>query len=341
MPPHDDKRNGFSSRMMNRQPLRACPSVSVIIPVFNRAQLVERAIRSVLEQSHRRFEIIVVDDGSTEDIVGALYEMRSRRLRLVSHDKNCGAATARNTGISKARGQYVAFLDSDDEWLPQKLKRQLAFMLSFDDPARLSCTASKVVLGDRSEGETRFAKSRITEMDMAFGCRISPGSTLMAEKSLFSQVGPMNEKMARLEDWDWLLRALRTSELFVLNEALSVIHQRNGRETCYHAVKTSTHIMRPKHFRAPGLFALMARLKFLAALENELAAAAYRGGRYGLALWHFMASLCYMPYRNLDTIRRIGSTIIRDIFQLGCRSERGRQQSALSVPSGLSPVATP
>jgi hypothetical protein len=209
------------------------------------------------------------------------------------------------------------------------LERQLAFMLSFDGPARWSCTTSNVVSPHQQRREIRSSKSRIAEMDMAFGCRISPGSTLMAEKSLFAQVGPMNEEMARLEDWDWLLRALTTSELPVLDEALSVIHQRYGRDPCYHAVKMSTRSLRPKHFPAAGFLPSMARLKFLAGLENELAAAAYRDGRYRLALWHFVASLCHLPYRDLDFIRRIGSKVIRDGFS--CWSNRVR----LSIPRFL------
>ena len=101
------------------------PVVSVIIPTYNRAHLIGRAIRSVLDQTYQDWELIVVDDASTDDIPGIVKGFTDGRVKYIRHDENKGAAAARNTGIQAARGAYIAFLDSDDEWLPEKLERQV------------------------------------------------------------------------------------------------------------------------------------------------------------------------------------------------------------------------
>jgi glycosyltransferase involved in cell wall biosynthesis len=105
--------------------------VSVVLPVYNRAQFVADAIRSVLEQGYKDFELIVVDDGSTDDTPGVLKEF-SDRAEIIRQD-NKGPAAARNRAIQRSRGELIAFIDSDDIWLPQKLEAQVAFL--DDNPA--------------------------------------------------------------------------------------------------------------------------------------------------------------------------------------------------------------
>ncbi|GAH74960.1 unnamed protein product, partial [marine sediment metagenome] len=101
------------------------PTVSVIIPTYNRAYLIGRAIQSVLNQTYQDFEIIVVDDGSTDDTEEIVRSFKDKRIGYVRHEKNKGAAAARNTGIKAAKSEYIAFQDSDDEWLPEKLEKQM------------------------------------------------------------------------------------------------------------------------------------------------------------------------------------------------------------------------
>ena len=105
--------------------VKKSPTISVIIPTYNRADFIGRAIESVLDQTYQDFEIIVIDDGSkdnTENIVKSFDDTRITYIRLKD---NKGAAVARNTGIGTARGKFIAFQDSDDEWLPQKLAKQM------------------------------------------------------------------------------------------------------------------------------------------------------------------------------------------------------------------------
>ena len=103
------------------------PTVSVIIPTYNRAHLIDRSIQSVLNQTYQDFELIVVDDRSTdntEDIIRQFRE-KDKRIKYIKHDKNKGGSAARNTRIKNSVGKYIVFQDSDDEWFPEKLEKQM------------------------------------------------------------------------------------------------------------------------------------------------------------------------------------------------------------------------
>lgn len=134
------------------------PLVSVIIPVFNRVEAVINAVRSVAAQSFTNWEAIIVDDGSSETIPQAeLENAASGKIRIIRHDKNQGAAAARNTGIREAVGQYISFLDSDDEWAREKLSRQVAVVETDPDPASLFCATQTLVVRN---GRTRIRPER-------------------------------------------------------------------------------------------------------------------------------------------------------------------------------------
>ncbi len=101
------------------------PTVSVIIPTYNRAHLLGRAIESVLDQTYQDFEIIVVDDASADETEEVVKSFGDDRINHIRHQKNKGGSAARNTGIKAARGEFIAFLDSDDEWVPKKLEKEI------------------------------------------------------------------------------------------------------------------------------------------------------------------------------------------------------------------------
>ncbi len=126
-------------------------AIDVVIPVWNRAHVIAGAIESVLSQRpppDSTFAITVIDDGSTDGLSEVL-RAYGPRVSCVRHPRNMGAAAARNTGVEAAQGDYVAFLDSDDAWLPDKLVRQIEFMRKHGHPA--SCGAFMLVRPDRTE----------------------------------------------------------------------------------------------------------------------------------------------------------------------------------------------
>ena len=126
------------------------PLVSIVIPVFNRAGLIGKTIDSCLGQSYCPFEIILVDDCSTDDLASALAPFDGdSRVRLVRHERNQGVSAARNSGVRAARGSYVAFLDSDDAWRPDKLEKQIAHVRAQSSSAFICGTLTEV----RSEGK--------------------------------------------------------------------------------------------------------------------------------------------------------------------------------------------
>jgi len=123
------------------------PLISIIIPCYNRAHLIARAITSVTRQTFPDWELIIVDDGSSDNLASVLQEHHADpRIRLIRHSKNLGEPAARNTGIEVAAGRFIAFLDSDDEWLPEKLERQLAAVMARPDPDRVICVTHTIVM---------------------------------------------------------------------------------------------------------------------------------------------------------------------------------------------------
>src|SRR5258705_10332336 len=104
------------------------PKVSVIIPTYNRAECLRSAITNVLNQTFQDFEIVVVDDSSQDHTREVVNSLDDKRIKYIRHERNKGVAAARNTGVSNAKGDYIAFLDDDDEWFPEKLKKQCAVL---------------------------------------------------------------------------------------------------------------------------------------------------------------------------------------------------------------------
>ena len=123
------------------------PNVSVILPAFNRVSLLGRAIDSILSQTYSDFELIVVDDCSTDNTEQFVAELASKdgRIRYIKHSENSGVATARNTGIDLSAGRYIAFQDDDDEWLPDKLERHVAILDSLpNDVVMTYCLMTRI-----------------------------------------------------------------------------------------------------------------------------------------------------------------------------------------------------
>lgn len=196
------------------------PTVSVVIPTFNRARLIGAAIDSVLDQDFADVELIVVDDGSTDDTF-RLISAYGDRLRSIRQE-NRGVSAARNAGIRSAGGNLIALLDSDDEWLPGKLAAQVAFFE--DHPEALICQTEEIWIrnGKRVNPGNRHRKQAgmIFERSLAL-CLVSP-SAVMMRKSLLDEVGLFDERLPACEDYDLWLRIAWKYPIHLIDRPLIV-----------------------------------------------------------------------------------------------------------------------
>jgi len=196
-------------------------AVSIIIPVFNRALKVSRAISSVLYQTFTDYEIIVVDDGSTDGTREALRQF-GNKISFIRHQSNLGVSAARNTGIKGSDAPLVAFLDSDDYWLPEKLGAQISFFKSHPE-AMISQTEEIWIRNGRyANPKTRHLKPSgdVFEPSLKL-CLISP-SAVMLRRSLLEEIGLFDEDLPVCEDYDLWLRIGCRYPVHLINEKLIV-----------------------------------------------------------------------------------------------------------------------
>ncbi|MCD6273039.1 MAG: glycosyltransferase [Deltaproteobacteria bacterium] len=196
------------------------PQISVIIPTYNRGWILKEAVDSVLSQDCTDFELIVVDDGSTDNTT-ALLQGYKGRLKVLQQD-NRGVSTARNLGIRNSSGQYIAFLDSDDLWLPKKLSFQLEFFASHKEA--LICQTEEVWIrnGIRVNPGKKHKKisGHIFEQSLSL-CLVSP-SAVMMDRRLFDETGIFDEGLPACEDYDLWLRTSLEHPVFLLEKQLVI-----------------------------------------------------------------------------------------------------------------------
>lgn len=186
--------------------------VSVIVPTFNRAKVLPRALESAFGQTHHGIEVIVVDDGSTDGTLEWLDRVDETRLRVLSTPENGGPARARNLGLAACRGDYVAFLDSDDVWEPWKLQAQLA---RFDQGGpRIGAVycGRRIRLPDGTELEIR-PEARGDLYRALLRRNSIPLPTLVVRRAVLDEVGAFDPTLPACEDWDLILRIARVTDI--------------------------------------------------------------------------------------------------------------------------------
>jgi glycosyltransferase involved in cell wall biosynthesis len=206
------------------------PSVSVIIPTLRRPALLERAVRSVLEQTYRDFEIVVVIDGPDELTSRAAIEALDGRIRVVALEANVGLAEARNVGIRQARGRWIALLDDDDEWLAEKLRMQVGKAVQLGGayvfvPCRFierTLEMERTMPERLPTGAGNFSEYIYCEQGY-----LQPSMFFMS-RALCLEV-PFTTGLRHVEDSDWLLRATRHPAIQVgaVEAALSIYYNLN------------------------------------------------------------------------------------------------------------------
>lgn len=195
------------------------PKISVVIPTYNKSQYLKEAIESVLNQTYQNMEVIVVDDGSIDNTREAIKSFDDPRV-IYFFQENKGPAIARNTGIKKTNGKYVAFLDSDDLWLKEKLEKQVDFMEKNSEIGLLGTGCYEVTDKGRIIGKKIFPiKNKILQKDLI---KYNPfiQSSVMIKKEVFDKVGLYDEKFRESEDYELWLRIAENCKIANLVEPL-------------------------------------------------------------------------------------------------------------------------
>jgi glycosyltransferase involved in cell wall biosynthesis len=204
------------------------PLVSVIIPTYNRAAMVTRAICSVLAQTYAQLECIVVDDASTDETPDAIRAIADPRLVYLRHAENRNASAARNTGIARARGAFLAFLDNDDEWLPTKIEKQIALLESSPTVGMVYCWMDYVYADGALARHYRPKLCGDIFVRVLDRNRIGNSSTLVLRREVVDRVGGFDEALPRGNDSDLIRRIARCYQVDVVPEVLVRVHIGHG-----------------------------------------------------------------------------------------------------------------
>jgi glycosyltransferase involved in cell wall biosynthesis len=181
------------------------PLVSVIIPTYNRSALVPGAIDSVLLQTYSNHEVIVVDDASTDDTAERLQDRYGQKIKYIKQSANTGPSAARNAGMHMAQGTYIAFLDDDDEWLPDKLSLQVPVMQQNPDVGVVYCGCFLVDEGGAVIGQIKPEKRGYIFNDLLHKNYLITSAALI-RKELLEKTGGFDETLSACEDWDLWIR---------------------------------------------------------------------------------------------------------------------------------------
>jgi glycosyltransferase involved in cell wall biosynthesis len=287
--------------------INTVPLVSVIIPTYNRAHLIGRAIQSVLNQTFKDIEIIVVDDGSkdnTDEIVRAIDDPRVIYLK---HQENRGVSAARNTGIKAARGEFIAFQDSDDEWLPNKLEKQLAKFKEgkIGDLGLVVCEKFSIIK-DTERYEPRKGKdlnyAQLISHFLGYG--IATHCFLLRRELVTSELY-FDENLHAWEEWDLMFRISRICSIDIVKEPL-VKQYIHGED----------HVDIPSN-RIPAKIALLR--KYASELESnprglgyahwQIALDYFRIGEMGQAKHHLKKAVAVCPW-NPDYWCQYGAALL-------------------------------
>ncbi len=285
------------------------PFVSIIVPTFNRAHLLMRCIESIRQQTFHDWELLIVDDGSTDNTIPIINELlkRDTRIQLIRLPKNRGVAHARNVGIEAARSEWVAFNDSDDEWLPEKLERQIRWIEKIRrEQHREPTVVYTWYKTQTSEGETTTNNGTLSGnlySQLLNGYFVSP-ITMMIKRSVCHDVGLFDTSFIRGSDHDFLLRVAQQHAFDVLPEVLSIEHRHDGP-----AITAN-----PEHF---GFFIHRYRQEILSVGGRKLLAdhLAYEASLFAEKKRTRQATNCYLksivtyPFKRWTWRRLAGTTL--------------------------------
>lgn len=226
--------------------------IDVIIPTYNRGDLLPRAVESVLHQTYQDFLLTIIDDGSTDHTSWFLKDYKNHPKIRVLSQANSGVSRARNFGIENTSAPWIAFLDSDDEWLPNKLQMQMDYIEKNPQYEFVHTEEIWIRHNIRVNPKLKHRKSPddLFQRSLEF-CIISPSTVLMSRK-LFQEYGPFREDFLVCEDFDLWLKILAHEDIGFLNQALTKKY--GGHED---QLSTQTRVL--DHWRIQSLMSLLKR----------------------------------------------------------------------------------
>jgi glycosyltransferase involved in cell wall biosynthesis len=232
--------------------MNSSTTISVICPTYNRQDLLSRAVQSVLNQTYKNFELIVVDDGSTDGTEKAVGSFKDERIRYIRLEKNMGAGAARNRGIEVSRGKYIAFQDSDDEWLPEKLEKQIE-VFKKTAPSKIG-----VVYTDmwrmHSDGRAEYWHSPTIRPGRIIGAEGAEYQvfklgilSVLVRRQCFDEVGFFDERFPALEDLELFIRLSMQYGFYHIKEPLVKYYQVEGISSNYKNQVAARALLLEKH----------------------------------------------------------------------------------------------
>jgi glycosyltransferase involved in cell wall biosynthesis len=200
------------------------PTVSVIIPTCNRAEMLRRAITSVLAQTWKDFEVIVVSDGSTDHTEKAVEAFNDSRISFLKHETSRGASAARNTGMRLAKGKYIAFLDDDDEWTINKLEVQMPIIENSSPETGLVYAWMEYFHNGKSLNVCAPTLRGNVFVEMLDRQAIGGCPTIIIKREVINKVGYFDEELPRGNDGDFIRRIAKHFEVDYVSEILCKVH---------------------------------------------------------------------------------------------------------------------
>ncbi len=284
------------------------PLISVIIPTYNRDYTITRALHSVLKQTYKNMEILVVDDGSTDDTNEIVAKYSDKRIKYIRHEVNKGEVGARNTGIRNAIGKYIAWLDSDDEWLESKLEEQLNHMNKLTNSWKgVYCTCFIGRVKGKIEG-TSYKGKFIVEL-LTGEADPGIGTSLLVEKKVFEEIGYYDSTLKRQSDVDWLIRYFKKFNLDVISVPLAIRHP--GGCSNYNDVKNSFDYLSAKYKTMHINLPIKKQNKIKGYRELRLFELSVKAKNYKQAWVHLLRSLSISPISIFYRLNRYYKLIVR------------------------------
>jgi len=208
--------------------------VSVVLPVYNREERVNKSLNSVLNQTYKNLQVIVVDDGSNDDTYDVLNKVKDRRVKIVRLKDNKGVSKARNIGIEISEGKFVAFIDSDDIWNSCKIEKQINYIKKCKKRVALVDCGWKAVGGKNAVPRIENKKERTSTKKLLSFKNVCSPPTVVARRSVLEEMGGFDENLQTVEDVDLWVRISKKYEIEHLTEVLVEVnrggHKRLGNE---------------------------------------------------------------------------------------------------------------